>query len=629
MILMGALGFVFVGSELMVLTQGAYLGQLSLGRQFHRLEQIAAAWFLVALPILVGQILLLPPLLNRVNRALILVGLGVSLAVTLAAFVVPDIYVSQSHPYAPAVLSPGDIARGRVGWLYQARDLSVGILMIYSIALMLLYLPRQSQLQYRLPVLVALVVAFWAAVDDILFGYFHIHIDPLPYSDFSRFSIGASLVVFASMLSAQLRFLQQGRELKQANSALDKLLNAAEEKLYRDPLTGFPNRVSLMRDLEEPGEHHLILGNLNRFGDTNDFYGIAVGDILLRSLSRRLEHFSREHNLRLYKFRGDEFALLVPGECDRAATESLAANLHRAVTQSPYRYDEHRIELELALGVGLGSDRVLEKAESALFQAKKMRKPFATSDSVLGFDRDFNANLRRAKQIRDAIRNERVKVWYQPIHDNQLGVIAKYEALVRLQELDGSILYPAEFLNTARRTNLYGGVSREVIRQVFHKLNETPREISLNLTAEDLGDSETLSRIYRGLEKEGAERLVFEIVESESMGDYGAVGDFIGRVKSRGCRIAIDDFGTGYSTFQHLLRLKADFIKIDGSLIKNLDSDENSRILVGNIVDFSKKLGMLTVAEYVHSERVQAAVLALGVNFSQGYFFGAPKQELV
>ncbi|MBN8216710.1 MAG: GGDEF and EAL domain-containing protein [Spirochaetes bacterium] len=627
-IVIGGVGLVFVGSEMMVLALGGWHRDAELGRQFHRLEQIAGAWFLLALPLLVEQVLPLPRAVFRFNRGLIWAGFAVALAVTAIAFIRPDLYISQTRASATALLHPGDFGRGLEGPLYRLRDVSVGVLMAYTAALIAIYLRRQAQIEYFLPMLVSLCLAFYASIDDIVFVYFRFYIDPLGAWPFSRFSLGITLVVFSSMVTTLLRFLHQRPELRSANQALDKLLVSAEEKLYRDPLTGLPNRVSLVRDLESPGEVHLILGNLNRFGDINDFYGMRVGDILLRSMTRRVDEFCRARGLHLYKFRGDEFAFLVPGDRSTQALERLALDIHRHVTQRPYRYDEHRIELKLALGIGVGKESILEKADSALRQAKKDRRPYAVSDSVHETDHDFTVNLRRAKQIRDAIREERVHVWYQPIHDNREGRIGKHEALVRLLDTDGAILAPGEFLATARRTNLYGPVSRVVVRRVLAKLGETRQELSMNLSAEDLQDEETLALIFRGLERDGAERLVFEIVETEGMGDYTAVHEFIRRVRERGCRVAIDDFGTGYSTFQHLLRLKVDFIKIDGSLIKNIDRDDNSRILVANIVDFSRKLGILTVAEYVHSREVQDIVLSLGVHYSQGYLFGAPAVEL-
>ncbi|MFA7609853.1 MAG: EAL domain-containing protein [Sulfurimonas sp.] len=124
-------------------------------------------------------------------------------------------------------------------------------------------------------------------------------------------------------------------------------------------------------------------------------------------------------------------------------------------------------------------------------------------------------------------------------------------------------------------------------------------------------------------------KIVFEIVESEYIEKFEDVMRFIAKVKKYNCKIAIDDFGTGYSNFEYLIKLKADYLKIDGSLIKNIDKDKNAYIVVSTIVDFAKKLGMKTVAEFVESEEIFNIVKNLGIDYSQGYYFCEPKKDLL
>ena len=125
-----------------------------------------------------------------------------------------------------------------------------------------------------------------------------------------------------------------------------------------------------------------------------------------------------------------------------------------------------------------------------------------------------------------------------------------------------------------------------------------------------------------------SQRVIFEIVESESIENFQEVQKFIKSVKELGCRIAIDDFGTGYSNFEYLMRLEADFIKIDGSIIKEILNDKNSEIITSVIVDFAKKTNILVIAEYVESEEIYMKIKELGIDKSQGYYFGEPKPTL-
>jgi EAL domain-containing protein (putative c-di-GMP-specific phosphodiesterase class I) len=123
-------------------------------------------------------------------------------------------------------------------------------------------------------------------------------------------------------------------------------------------------------------------------------------------------------------------------------------------------------------------------------------------------------------------------------------------------------------------------------------------------------------------------RVSFELLESEGVTDFGKFATCIEDMKRVGCKIAIDDFGTGYSNFDVILRLNLDFLKIDGTLIEKMDTDINSRILVENIVNFSRKLGIKTIAEYVHSSQIYSIVKTLGIDYSQGFYLGAPKPAL-
>ena len=136
-----------------------------------------------------------------------------------------------------------------------------------------------------------------------------------------------------------------------------------------------------------------------------------------------------------------------------------------------------------------------------------------------------------------------------------------------------------------------------------------------------------LDNVLEKLKFEDRTRLVFEILESENLSDYDFLEEFVLKYKKLGCKIAIDDFGSGYSNFIRIIRLKPDYLKIDGSLIKNIDKDNNSYEIVKSIIAFSKTLNIRTIAEYVHSEEIFNLLLELGVDEFQGYYFGKPDED--
>ena len=159
------------------------------------------------------------------------------------------------------------------------------------------------------------------------------------------------------------------------------------------------------------------------------------------------------------------------------------------------------------------------------------------------------------------------------------------------------------------------------------KTNEI--EFSINLSVMDIAEPQILDYIVMMLQRYSiGSRVVFEIVESEYIENFNIVTSFIDEVKKYGCKIAIDDFGTGYSNFEYLIKLKADYLKIDGSLIKNINTDYNAFLVVSTIVEFSKKLNMQTIAEFVENEEVFKIVQQLGIDYSQGYYFSTPKEKL-
>lgn len=157
-------------------------------------------------------------------------------------------------------------------------------------------------------------------------------------------------------------------------------------------------------------------------------------------------------------------------------------------------------------------------------------------------------------------------------------------------------------------------------------LETTPHQYSINLSVDDIFDKTTKQFLLNKLRSTShAKRMIFELLESEGIENYHEVSAFIAEVKEFGCRIAIDDFGTGYSNFAHILRLDVDILKIDGSLIRNIDTDANAQTILTAVTEFSKHLNLKTVAEFVHSEAVYEKCKALGIDYLQGYYLGEPK----
>ena len=196
---------------------------------------------------------------------------------------------------------------------------------------------------------------------------------------------------------------------------------------------------------------------------------------------------------------------------------------------------------------------------------------------------------------------------------------------MRLQEEDGTYLSPYFFLEQAKKTRLYEKLTKIIIEKSFAYLADKEVDFTINLTKGDILSTSVKACLFEALSRyDCAKRVILEIVESEGIDNFEEIATFIREVKAVGCRIAIDDFGTGYSNFSYLPRLNVDFIKIDGSLIQEIDINPIKAMTVETIVSFAHKMQYQIVAEFVDKERIQTILEMLHVDFSQGYLFSQP-----
>jgi len=209
--------------------------------------------------------------------------------------------------------------------------------------------------------------------------------------------------------------------------------------------------------------------------------------------------------------------------------------------------------------------------------------------------------------------------------------VTKYEALIRLEKEDGTIVYPASFIDEAKESKLLNKLTKIMLIKSFEIFRHHDCSFSINLSFSELLDEKNQDEIIKILDDYGrhAKKLTFEILEDDAIEDYELLNRFLNKVQKYGVDIAIDDFGSGYSNFGHIISMNTHFLKIDGSLIKIVDYDVQARVLVKSIVDFAKSMQIKTVAEFVHSKDVYDTVERLGVDCVQGFYLGKPKASLL
>lgn len=397
-----------------------------------------------------------------------------------------------------------------------------------------------------------------------------------------------------------------------------------------DRLTGLANRFAFDTGVESFIQPFLFLVNLDDFKHINDLYGVRAGDFVLCAIADRLREMLLAYpNYRLFRLGGDDFGILIektPG----INKDLFAQYLLELIENENFTYKDQSIAVTISIGVS-AQPPLLETADMALKRVKQQsRLKYLIYNNALNIQAAIANNLNTLSTIRHALKEDGVLVYFQPIVDNLADTTTKYECLIRMRAEDGTILGPYAFLDIAKESPLYTELTAKVIDKSFQVFKNNDCEFSINLSVADILDERFHEFIIPRLDSEPdlARRLTFEILESEGVENYEAVHNFIRQIKERGCRIAIDDFGPGYSNFAHILRLQVDTLKIDASLIKHLDTDSNAKILVRTIIEFSRKLNIQTVAEFVHSESVYQAVCALGIDYSQGYYLGKPMPDL-
>jgi EAL domain-containing protein (putative c-di-GMP-specific phosphodiesterase class I) len=295
----------------------------------------------------------------------------------------------------------------------------------------------------------------------------------------------------------------------------------------------------------------------------------------------------------------------------------------------PYFVNEDKFMLSYTCGIASNSDNLLTYADIALDEAKNKKVRIKEYNDSMADIKKFRDNIQWVERLHKAIKEDRIFPHYQPIYNYQTGKIDKYEALMRLEE-NGKIIYPNEYLKIAKRTKLYPELTYKMVEKVISKFSTNDLEFSINLSIEDLMNEELMIYIFDYAEqKDVFNRMVLEIVESEEIEDSDYVNKLIKKFKENGAKIAIDDFGCGYSNYEYLITLQADYLKIDGSIIKLMPTDERTQDVVKSILEFSRKSNIKVIAEFVSDENIDKILREIGVDYAQGFYYGKPEEKLV
>ncbi len=420
-----------------------------------------------------------------------------------------------------------------------------------------------------------------------------------------------------------------------------KLAMAQLEHLtIHDSLTGLYNRRYFEISLEHMAagsarstvRHALLYIDLDHFQMVNDAISHREGDIVLKKISELLASRTREADL-LCRIGGDEFAILLT-HTDAEQALAVAYSLVEVINSFRYRHDALEIALGCSIGISLldggqtsGATHLVQ-ADRASFVAKNRGRNLVHIYDPTDKDSDeLRQSIDWAHRVRQAINEERLELYIQPILEVSSGKINHYEALLRLRTREPvDIISPGTFIPAVEKAGQIHMLDRWVIKRAIQLLASENwlLKLAINLSGHAFADPDLFAYVEHELNNQGVDprRIIFEITETASIANIDKTQRMIAQLQSLGCDFALDDFGTGFCSFHYLRHLPADYLKLDGSYIKNIADNDLDLAMVRSMNDIAHILGKKTIAECVETPAILHCLQNLGVDYVQGHSIG-------
>jgi diguanylate cyclase (GGDEF)-like protein len=407
-----------------------------------------------------------------------------------------------------------------------------------------------------------------------------------------------------------------------------------------DELTGLANRRLFYETLAaclEPGSGRqrlaVLMVDLDRFKEINDTLGHHVGDEVLRQLGPRLAEVA-EPSAAIARLGGDEFGVLL-APLDDPKTATAVAERIRDVLHTRFQLDAITLRVDASIGIalapehGTAADILLQKADVAMYEAKRSHRPWEVYSSFR--DKYTPDHLQLMEDVRDAIDRHELVLYYQPKVDLARGMVTGMEALVRWQHPERGLLTPDQFLSLFEQSGLIGPLALDVLDQALAQQARWARSsvdlsVAVNLSPANLSDVQLPDKVAEVLERQGVRpsSVVLEITEDCLMVDADQGLDVLDRLHALGVELSVDDYGTGFSSLAYLRELPVNELKLDRAFLAAAADDHRAVAIIRSTIELAHSLGLRMVAEGVETSEGLALISDLGCDVAQGYFLGRP-----
>jgi diguanylate cyclase (GGDEF)-like protein len=428
-----------------------------------------------------------------------------------------------------------------------------------------------------------------------------------------------------------------------ASQRLRRQAAEKEEQALSDGLTGLPNRTMFANLVERTISSNsrrkrmgvVMLMDLDRFKDVNDTLGHHNGDLLLQRIGSRLHSVLRDTET-VARLGGDEFAILLPEVADRQSVVPVVRRVLK-VLEEPVVVGGLALQCEGSVGIAVfpehGStvDSVMRAADVAMYMAKENRSGYEFYDAKRHEHRHDAGRLALIGELRRAMDETELVLYYQPKVDMKTGRAEGVEALARWHHPERGLLSPDEFIPLAERSNLLRPMTLYLLDSALRQANAWRTRglevsVAVNLSMQNLIDLRLPNDLARLLTswRLPPGSLELEITESTIMADHRRAMTILTRLSKMGVALSVDDFGTGYSSLAYLQNLPVDSIKIDRSFCMSMGEDPGNATIVQSTIDLGHNLGLKVVAEGVETKEAYTALADLGCDYAQGYYLSRP-----